>query len=480
MTSAAHGKLGMIASEKAKMLRGFLGGLPEPLAARLAQAVEVDRLAGGAGLPHELILEGLRPVLRRLQVSERTLSPLRLFTQPFEDMLTGEPRKHKQKGAIARDSILPVWNWLSQKLAPEDLSRYALAVKTAVLGYHPEDARVRAAEFWTAASAALRGALDSESKRKAARGVLGDELAVADAQEIALLLAAGPELCEIQAKLPKPLPAMTEEYVWMLRDIYDRLAASTPDAAPYVAVAAMNRLERPWQALKLPLLITRKAQDTMISSTDMGLVGELIFGDIERHAAYVMAAKPQQPFDPDALIHHLVRFATLSGGIVKEIEMRRDGQWGQRLLKDRAAIAEIMDSFMERAPREVLAALPMHKTGTYAGGPRAPDISRPADPEKTVRALAFGRLVEGCKHAAAAGSFGASLKDAEDEIAVALKGYGDDIVRELRARDGDRRANAEQFFSVAVELTAIFFSPEEAEFLRRRGKAALGTNATAA
>jgi hypothetical protein len=470
----------MIASDKAQMLQGFLGSLPESLAARLAKAVEVDRLAGGAALPHDLILDGLRPVLRRMITPERTLTPLRLFTQPFEDLLSSEPRKQKQKGSIARDSILPVWNWLSQKLAPDDLARYALAVKTAVLGYHPDEARSRAAEFWTASSLALRDALDSESKRKSARAVLGGDIVVADAQEIGLLLAAAPELCEIQAKLPKPLPSLNDDYVWMLREIYDRLVASTPDAAPYVAVIAMNRLERPWQALKLPLMITRNTQDTLISSTDMGLVGELIFGDIERHAAFILPAKPQQAFDVDALLGHLVRFTTLSSGIVKEIEMRRDGKWGQRLLKDRAAVADVMETFMERGPREVLAALPMHKTGSYAGGPRAPDLSRPADPEKTVRALSFARLIQGCTPIAAAGSFGASLKDACDEIALALKGYGDDIVRELRASDGDRRANAEQFFSVAVELTAIFFSPEEAEFLRRRGRAALGTSAAAA
>src|SRR5271169_1385304 len=182
----------MIASDKAQMLRDFLGSLPQSLAARLAKAVEVDRLSGGAALPHDLILDGLRPVLRLMTTSERTPTPLRLFTQPFEDLLSSEPRKLKQKGAIARDSILPVWNWLSQKLAPDELSRYAIAVKTAVLGYHADEAQARATEFWTAASVALRAALDSEAKCKAARAILGGDLVVADALEIALLLAAGP------------------------------------------------------------------------------------------------------------------------------------------------------------------------------------------------------------------------------------------------------------------------------------------------
>ncbi len=470
----------MISTEKANQLREFLGILPESIAARLAKAVEVDRLAGGTSLPHDLILGGLRPVLRRLPAPDRTPTPLRLFAQPFEDLLTSEPRKEKQRGAIARDSIQPVWNWLSQTLAPEEMTRYALAVKTAVLGYHADEASAHAREFWKTASGALLAALDSEAKRKAARAILGGDLFVADAQEIAVLLGAGTELCEVQALLPKPLASLGEDYVWKLREIYDRLAASAPDAAAYVAVVAMNRLERPWEALKLPMLISRTAGDTLISSTDMGLVGELIFGDIERHGAAIRAAKPAQAFDADDLVLHMTNFAVLSSGIVKEMEIRRDGKWGQRLLKDRAAIAEVMDGFMTRAPREVLAALPTHKTGTYAGGPRAPDLARAPDPEKTIRALSYARLVTGCRPVAASASIGASQKDASDEIGVALKTYGDDIVRELRATEGDKRAHAEQFFSVAVELTALFFSPEEAEFLRRRGRAALAITAAVA
>jgi hypothetical protein len=469
----------MVSSQKAQLLRKFLGSLPESLAARLAKAVEVDRLAGGSGLPHDLILDGLRPALRRAATSDRTPTPLRLFTQPFEDLLTSEPRREKQKGAIARDSIQPVWNWLSQKLAPEELTRYALSVRNAVLGYHAEEASQHAAEFWTTAAAALQAALDSDAKRKAARGFLGGDLIVADAVEIATLLSAGTELCEVQAKLPKPLASLSEDHVWQLRAIYDRLAATKPDAAAYVAVVTMNRLEKPWEALKLPMMIARKSQDTLISSTDMGLVGELIFGAIERHATAIRAAKPQAAFDADALVTHLTQFAVLSSGIVKEMEIRRDGKWGQRLLKDRSAIAEVMEGFMTRAPREVLAALPTHKTGAYAGGPRAPDLSRAPDPDKTVRALAYARLVTGVRPVAAQASIAASQKDASDEIGIALKTYGDDIIRELRT-EGDKRANAEQYFSVAAELVGIFFSPEEAEFLRRRGRAALGHGAAVA
>jgi hypothetical protein len=97
----------MALEDKTGLLKAFLGGLPGPAAGRLALAVEVDRLMDGQGLPHEAILEGLRPALRREHLDRRP-TPLRLFCRPFQDLLTCQPRKTKQKAAIARGSLVPV------------------------------------------------------------------------------------------------------------------------------------------------------------------------------------------------------------------------------------------------------------------------------------------------------------------------------------------------------------------------------------
>lgn len=456
-------------SSKAQQLQGLLGGLPPLMAARLAKAIEIDRLNDGRMLPHELILDGLRPVLRRGQ-SDRAPTPLRLFCRPFEDLLTVMPRKQKQKGRIERGAIMPVWNWVSQTLVPDAASAYAIGVKTAILSGNAEEMMKHAAVFWSAASKAMLEALGSG--RKAAQAALESDLVVEDAREMALLLSVGDAIVDLQNKIPRPLPLLTEEYVWKLRDIYDRLAASAPEAAPYVAVVAMHRLERPWEALKLPMNVTRQTQDTLMSSTDMGLAGEIIFGDIEYYASMVRTIRPNH-FDADAMVGYLIGFTTLSTGMVKAIEMRRDGKWGQRLLADRAALAEVMDGFMERAAKEVSAALPTIKSGSYAGGPRVPDLARPADAEKSDRALAYARLVSGCRSFAAAASFGASNKEALGEIGVMLKSYSEDLLKELRTVTGEKRAHAESYFHLLAEIFALVFSQEDADLLRRRARAAM-------
>ena len=70
------------------------------------------------------------------------------------------PRKEKSKGRIARESVLPVWNWLAQTVAPEAVNKYALGVKTAVLSLRADKIKQHALEFWPVA-----GARDRRSTR---------------------------------------------------------------------------------------------------------------------------------------------------------------------------------------------------------------------------------------------------------------------------------------------------------------------------
>jgi hypothetical protein len=466
----------MLTPERTGLLKSFLGGLPEQIAARLAQAVEVDHLAGGKTLPHEMILEGLRPALRRSIGSDRTPTPLRAFCTPFEDLFTLLPRKAKQKGRIARGSVAPVWGWVSQSLVAEQSRDYIREFKTLVLAGRHHDAQARAAAFWPIAAAAIHEKLATIEGGRAALGTLSSGLVVADAAEMALLLGVGAQIVEIQKILPAPVASLTDDLLRQLREIYDRLAAASPDAAPYVAIVAMHRLARPWEALKLPLSISRQTQDTLVSVTDMGLVGEIIFGDIETYATAVREAR-HPLFDAAAMLDNLARFTTLSSGIVKGIDMRRDGKWGQRLMKDRAALAETMDGFMERAPKELAVALPMQKNGSFGGGPKCPDFSRAVDSDKIERALRYTRLVVGSRHLAAAASFGASQKTADEEMCLLLRGYNEDVVKELRSAEGERRAVVEAQFELACTLTALLYSEDESDLLRRRGKAALAAAA---
>src|SRR6185437_13139317 len=213
----------------------------------------------------------------------------------------------------------------------------------------------------------------------------------------------------------------------------------------------------------LPLSISRQTGDALISKTDMGLVGEILFARMDGLKAAIMSAR-HPLFDADLLLTQVGNFAELSSAVVKEIEVRRDGEWGQRLLKDRAAIGAVMDGFMERAAKEVSAALPMQKGKG--------DFARTASAEKRGMASAYAKLVAGTRIFAAAGSFAAKQRMALEEVSNYLRRYVEDAVRELRGCDGEKRVTVESQLQYCADLAGLLFSPEEAELIRRRMRAA--------
>src|SRR5258707_8988575 len=169
----AADRVGMISADKQQMLSGFLGKLPEAVASRLAKAVEVDRLTGGQGLPHEVILGALRPQLRQAAAPARMPTPQRFFCQPFEDLLIVRQRNTKQKGRIARSSIEPIWNWLANDLMPARHHELAEAIRDAILYSRLSDIEKRAAELWEESADVLQFALADEKRMTAAAKKLG-------------------------------------------------------------------------------------------------------------------------------------------------------------------------------------------------------------------------------------------------------------------------------------------------------------------
>ena len=288
--------------DKEILLKGFLGQLPDDVVSRLAKAVEVDRLIGGNALPHDEILKALRPQLRGTALRARRIpTPQRLFCRPFEDLLVSGERKVKQKGRIARSSVEVVWKWLASALMPARHNKLTTSLGEAIVAANDEQIERDLAALWSEASAALKAALADESRKAVAAETLGGPAVAEDAAEMALLLAQAQTVIEIRTRLPKPVVQLTQDDVWFLCDMVDRLADDAPDFAPYVALVVLGRLERPWEVLRLITAISRQATDIAISGTDMDIVGELLFSDLDAYAANIQSARPIN-FDPDVVL----------------------------------------------------------------------------------------------------------------------------------------------------------------------------------
>ncbi len=459
------------------LLSGFLGKLPPHLAARLAKAVEVDRLVGGTELPHEKLLQALRPQLHEIPRESRVLTAQRYFCRPFEELLNNHLPRVKQKGCIARVSVVPVWHWLARELIPEEHKILDRAINDAILHERDEEIHEKLCELWRISALAIQAALATEAQKDEVGCKLGARTIADDAAEMALLIGAGPELMQLQDKLPRRMHAATDHEIMVMRAAYDDFIARMPDVAPYVAVIAMARLERRWQALHLAGVFVNQSTDTVLASTDMGLVGEILFNELNQHRAHIVAMRSDD-FDAEPMLVSLGAFAELSSGMVKELAIRRDGKWGQTLTKARVAVSEKMEEILERAPKEILAALPQPKMYGTGKAPRALDMVHPPDPLKMARARRHAYVLGHAGPFSVAAAFHAKFNDIYEEVASLLRQFAEDLLRELKTkREGE---HAEEHFAGLIELCTLVLGSEETAFLHRRARAIPSPQHTAA
>jgi hypothetical protein len=224
--------------------------------------------------------------------------------------------------------------------------------------------------------------------------------------------------------------------------------------------------------LRLASIVSRRTNDALFSASDMGIVGDVLLADMENLALDIASVRPDS-IDTEVLLTKLDRFVQMSGGLVREIGAKREGKWGQRLIKIRQLASDAMDSLIVRAPREITAALPVQRLGAFGGkGPRRPDLSRDPDPTRSERALMWGRLLAGSTPYAGGGAFYAAHKDAFEEVSQYLRMYTESMMAELKSLEFDKRPRAMAFQQQAESLSDVILGLEEAEQIRRRAAAA--------
>jgi len=455
-------------------LKNFLASLPADKAMKLALAVERGRLAGERGLPAEIILEGLRPTLRRLGL-RRSPTPQRLFCEPFADFLV-EHREFKQAGRISRGTIATLWKWLSREGLRTVLADFETQITRSVLSRDTRREAELVRQLQIEVARLISGAIEragSGNDRRILAVKFGGEDAIFDVEEMAILLSAANELAPLRTMLPKRIDTLTDQHMALIRDVYEELSLRHRGLCPYVGLLVLGRLKRPWEVLRLAAISSANTGAPLFSQSDLGLIGDILLADMENMALDIASVRPDS-LDPDALLNKLDRFTQMSGGLVREIGTKREGKWGQRLIKIRQLASDSMEALITRSPREITAALPVLKLGAFGGrGPRRPDLTKDPDQAKMERAMLWGTLLAGATPYAGGGDFHGAHKDAFEEVSNYLRMYTESIVVELKSLDYEKRPRAQSFLAHTEALSSAILGHEETELMRKRVAAVL-------
>lgn len=459
-------------SDPAQQLRQFVTELPESSLKKLAATVELDRGENRFGLPHDAIMQILRPRLAEIR-APRIYNAQRMLCVPFEDMLIVKDEGYKETGKILRASIMPMWRLLTEELIPKEWPALAQEFASA----QKADDEVRrddaASAIWAAAAAPLSAWVmeqeaDPEALRKAVKKIGGTRI-IEDIKEMAYALEIADTLESAKAKLPrKPILMLNQDQVVVLKRHYDQVAEEHEDRELIFMLAIMGRLLQPFPILKLVRAISRKLDDSIASKSDLAVVGNKVIRALEEDAEKVATIAQEEGSTEEELMSRTKRFAAAFKGITMDIGIRRDGEWGKRMYGCRTMVSNAVDQMiLSDATSVVLLVLPKSGTRAVADFSAEPDEERFERSERRARAIgqAMGIAEEIGLQTACANAVNGLRKD--------LDNYAARIIARLPKAEEHERANARAHLACAVRLIELISNSDEADLLRRRGNAAL-------
>ncbi len=458
--------------DAAEQLQMLVTSLNESELRKLAAKIELDRGSNKLGLPHNAIMQLLRPSLALIR-APRVHTAQRIFCMPFEDLLVNGKPDPKPVGKIDRSSIMPMWNWFKEELASAQFDLLAKDYVDAQKDDNQEAALEAAQGMWRLGAFKITHALaDVDKNDRNMRDMskrFGGENRLRDIIEMAGCLRIGVELEATKAKLrPKPMMDFSETEILAIKQGYSEISTEHPGDEVYFLFAITARLLRPSTIFQILRTLSRKGDDSMLQKTDMGIVGDVVISELETMASKISRGNAKGQFNEEIMVEDIYFFASGFKEVTDSMGITRDGEWGQRMFKSRGMISEAIESkFLHDAEQRIMSALP-----TKSGGrvPRLADWPNDMDFEIAERrAQAIFDLNAISKQLGNQ----SACQNLIGKMQKHFDNYMDGLLKALPKAPEEMVPLAFAYVHITVRLMELILGPDEADLLRRRGNAAL-------
>ena len=434
---------------KAKLdsVRALIGASPDKALTSLAMALN------GAGGDLTVVADMIAHEQTARRLSGVVFSPLYPLVFARADGV--------QAPRFSRALVKDLWRTLMER-RPDA----AMSVSMAIEDWDPHDAPPPLLdELCLEASAIAEAGATMEFRGRDT----GDE-----ARELAVYLKLAPFARLALARLGDWLGKAAEARAAVLRLIFKDAAAVREDSAPRLLEMLLGHLPEAAQILRPISLITERAGDRYLASSELASFGERLLDKAEDHIERLKAFLPSG--GPDAA-HVAAADANAAGAILAEIEqsieLARDGPWGRRVLAARKAMSALIESRLRECQKAVEHALPMQAVRVTGRMTRpSPRVTTPPDPHMVNPARALMLLLGETRQAAITGGFGALRTQVAEALSDWLEVYADELVHLLNAGEAPDPAIAHEYLDLAAEFLTAAENDKAAQIVRRRAAVA--------
>lgn len=328
-------------------------------------------------------------------------------------------------------------------------------------------------------------ALFDDMCREAARGLrtgLNPEFAAAaealdavmpgEAEMFAGLLEVSPIARVALSRLPAWLGHMNEDEQAAVRLAFKDATDVAEDAGLRLMEILFAHLDEPSRVLRLISAVMDRPSETYVAASEMSGFGARILSDIDRRLAEITAMDPDGGAVAGAEAGATV---TLVVGQFREfergVELVAKGPWGQRIAKQKRALASAVEARLKLAVATIDEVLPL-KSKARGAVRGMPNLVADPDPRLVRRALALLAFLDGIRAVAAAAGFGRPRAETAEILSAHIDQYVEDLLDMLHGGEAELAQRARAYIDVAAQFLALVTDDKAAEVARRRAAAA--------
>ena len=458
-----------VSSPNIKKLVVYLSDFSPDVAVFLVREIEQHRRDGKDDPIYDMVVEAARQVVRKGgRKVPRSVTSLRLFCMPFEDMLVNHTFDGIQRGRIPRAAIQPLWKWLTSGRAPDDLSDVLSEL----------DERIRKGELKSsgklvdemirrAGRAIIAGveAASSERDQRRLAGQLGGQDILQSALQISAVYFLNSHLRQLRAALPKTIARLDASNANTIAHLLATCVAKSPDQPEFAYATLISRLEVPSQVLAFAVQQAKCLDANELADSQYSAIGNLVLYDIGVFANEIIGAI-QHRGSTGAVMYWLSRLHDYANCLTTDLDLDLRSPWGVKLVAARRKVSDRLEEEIGKAPAMLISVFRQCQL------PNGPDGYPPPEASDLFEAERSMVLLAGCKNIRDQFSLNEVLSATEEPVKQYLRTISDSILADIRARSGQGRLNAIKWMEIATRFTRIAIGEAEAEQLNRAAEVA--------
>jgi len=326
--------------------------------ARSNLLTELERLElGGAEIPGSAaVMETLRAEFRANgETQKRLANPVRHFFAPLEPLLVDGAPEHANWGRIQRGLLSALWEWISRDLLPTMARDYTKQVTDLIATDKQREARQAASAFQTKVVKSLENIIASPDNVAQIRGKLAAYTASPTAYDDLIKMLGALRARDALAKLDEALPAMfgrfEDDQVAKVTPLLDAFAKSHADQVPFALTLVANRLKTSWHLIRLATKAAPTKSVADVAATRYAIAVSMVLDRIEdKRLMLHVALKNERVLVAREI---LVEVYDTEYALRVRLDEFEESDWGRRLDRLMASIAELVESEVRRFPDNV-------------------------------------------------------------------------------------------------------------------------------